>query len=205
MWEAIFFQKEHLTNCISELCEMNLIYRCLEKIRNVDAVQLGFKMPDEEPQPDKSEHHKEEKAGKKMEGRIKRKLWHSSATPSLDQSLTCKLYCKRWISHIIKCSICETDAVASSWKVRFLVKAREVLRQHGRQNVKPPTDNRKLSISGLDFHGGLDIAGIHSDLIECDIQHILLFVTIFLRSSNQFAFSIQQGDFRSPYYIIITI
>ncbi|KXX73071.1 hypothetical protein MMYC01_210572 [Madurella mycetomatis] len=40
MWETIFFRRESLTNCVSELCEVNLVSRCLEKIQHVDAVLL---------------------------------------------------------------------------------------------------------------------------------------------------------------------
>lgn len=42
MWETIFLGREEKTNAISELSEVSLIARCLEKILHVDLIPEGF-------------------------------------------------------------------------------------------------------------------------------------------------------------------
>ncbi|KAH6844634.1 hypothetical protein B0I37DRAFT_433101 [Chaetomium sp. MPI-CAGE-AT-0009] len=41
MWETIFFRREHKTNWTSELSEVNLVARCLQRILHVDIVPQG--------------------------------------------------------------------------------------------------------------------------------------------------------------------
>ena len=41
MWETIFFRREHRTNWTSELSEVNLVARCLQRILHVDIVPQG--------------------------------------------------------------------------------------------------------------------------------------------------------------------
>jgi hypothetical protein len=43
MWHDIFFQREIAKNLASELTEVNLVARCLERILHVDAVPQGPK------------------------------------------------------------------------------------------------------------------------------------------------------------------
>ena len=44
MWETIFFRREDETNCVSELSEVNLVARCLQRVLHVDLVPQGLKV-----------------------------------------------------------------------------------------------------------------------------------------------------------------
>ncbi|RYP76969.1 hypothetical protein DL770_007143 [Monosporascus sp. CRB-9-2] len=42
MWKSIFYERQAKIECISELCEVDLVARCLEKILDVDLVPVTF-------------------------------------------------------------------------------------------------------------------------------------------------------------------
>ncbi|KAK3306495.1 uncharacterized protein B0T15DRAFT_142806 [Chaetomium strumarium] len=181
MWETIFFRRDYLTNCVSELCEVNLVARCLEKIQHVDAVLLpkGEYFP-----PSKNKDPLQRRGEEKDEKAPLALVSNTIFGPELDMQ-------------------------ALFWKVRFLVKAQEFLAKTYEDTLHEKTSQNPVGDTG--FHRNVGIAELHGRLLQSDIERILLFVLSFLepRNGRWPAFLMPQpqtkDDFRSPYYVIITI
>ncbi|PVH73146.1 hypothetical protein DL98DRAFT_659605 [Cadophora sp. DSE1049] len=166
MWETIFAQRERLTGRISELSEGRLVARCLEKILHVDLVPTPFGKIDKRRYPAvniekrllpiSDENHLEAQLTKRVNEKLEQRL------SDVPVALVSNLFLQP-----------NVDLKAMFWKVRFLVKAYEFLRDFAASQSNVASDKlqtpgeatiRRVTTQALDRDEDPDIEFIEKDL-----------------------------------------